>query len=126
MNLTVLFIEKSKYYISEAQKISYEDRMRHHLIVLIAPKRSERYQTFMTTQKYEAIRVKNIRALKRLYKEAGIVVSTAGSIYQLKIHQYLARLACERCPPTIEDLTALDDIRWSGCDAHLNKKWKKI
>ena len=61
MNLTVLFIEKSKYYISEAQKISYEDRMRHHLFVLIAPKRSERYQTFMTAQKYEAL-VTNLRS----------------------------------------------------------------
>ena len=44
---TKLFIEKSKYYTSEAQRISYEDRMKHHLFVLIAPKRSERFQTFI-------------------------------------------------------------------------------
>ena len=104
--------------------------MEKHLFVLIASKRGEKWQDHMPSDKYENIRVEVIKALKKsskkLYREAGIVVCTAGSSYQLKIHQYLARLACERCHPTVEELLAKLDMRWNGCDAHLNAKWKKI
>ena len=51
MYLKVLFIEKAKYYISKVQKISYENRMRHHLIFPYSYQRKVRDSIyFITTQ----------------------------------------------------------------------------
>ena len=125
-----LFKEKSKEFIDSAQWKVYEERMKRHLFVLVAPKRDEKWQDFMPSDKYNNIRVEVIKALKfstkRLHKEVGVVICTAGSSYQLKIHAYLARLVCKECRPTPNELLARSDIRWGGCDAHLNAKWEKI
>ena len=125
-----LFREKSKDFIDSAQWRSYESRMKSHLFVLVAPKRDEVRQGFMPSDRFNNIRTEVIKALKystkRLHREAGVVICTAGSSYQLKIHAYLARLVCKECRPTLTELLARTDIRWGGCDAHLNAKWGKI
>ena len=98
--------------------------------MLVAPKRDEVRQDFMSSTKFNNIRKEVITALKvntsRLYNEVGVVVCTAGESYQLKIHAYLARLICKDCRPTPTELLARTDIRWEGCDAHLSAKWGKI
>ena len=125
-----LFRNRAKEFIDQARWGEYDERMRRHLFVLVAPKRDEVRQDFMSSTKFNNIRKEVITALKvntsRLYNEVGVVVCTAGESYQLKIHAYLARLICKDCRPTLTELLARTDIRWGGCDAHLSAKWGKI
>ena len=125
-----LFTEKAKDYIDQARWGEYEERMKKHLFVLVAPKRDEVRQDFMTSAEFNKVRKEVITALKvntsRLYSEAGVAVVTASASYQLKLHAYLARLICMDCRPTTNELLARTDIRWEGCDKHLSAKWKKI
>ena len=125
-----LFKDKAKEFIDPARWRSYEERMKSHIFVLVAPKRDEMVQHFMTSSKFNSIRSEVVKALKintqRLYEEARVVTCTAGSSYQLKIHAYLARLICRECRPTEKELLSKVDIRWGGCDTGINAKWGKI
>ena len=125
-----LFKDQAKEYIDQARWGEYDQRMKTHLFVLVAPKRDEVRHDFMPSAKYSTVRREIITALKvntsRLYREAGVVVATASESYQLKLHCYLARLICKECRPTTDELLDYLDIRWGGCDQHLSSKWNKI
>ena len=125
-----LFKDQAKEFIDPARWRSYEERMKSHIFVLVAPKRDEMAQNFMTSNKFNNIRAEVVKAMrlntKRLYEEARVVTCTAGSSYQLKIHAYLARLICSECRPTERELLSKIDIRWGGCDTEINGKWGKI